>query len=208
MKKNILIILVIFTGLYISSCKNTTSENDQTQGDTELKTEKEEADLVDEKPMITEFAKQSVDDELADKIKYYINTEFLTEGDLRAILEEQRKFQLYKIDVNKDGNEEVFVNFMTSYFCGTGGCTVLLLNNDLDLITRFSPIRTIYGEETIENGWRVLMTESEGNWRKLIYQNDTYPSNPSMVETTNDTPSQQAEIMFDADYSKSKTYNF
>ena len=207
--KNIkLIVLVILTGFLLGSCKNTSSENNQTQADTELKTESEEIIPIEEEAIQSDFAIQSVDDELVDKIRYYLNTEFLTEGDLGAISEEQKKFQIYKVDLNGDGNDEVFVNFMTTYFCGTGGCTVLLLSSDLDLITRFSPIRTLYVEETLENGWKVLLTESEGTWRKLIYENATYPSNPSIVQATNDTPTEQAEVLFDADYSQPETYNF
>ena len=208
MKRNIWISLIILAGLVFGSCKNNTSEKDQTQGGTELNTDNEKSTPVKEGVIVADFSEQSVDDALADKIKYYLNTEFLTEGDLRAISDNQRRFQLYKVDLNKDGNDEVFVNFMTPYFCGTGGCTVLLLDNNLELITRFSPMQTLYVEEQLENGWRVLMTESEGSWRKLTYENGTYPSNPSMVETTNDTAGDQAEIMFDAEYSTAKTYTF
>ena len=208
MKDIKLITLIILTGCLFSSCESASTENSQTQADTELKTESEETIPKREGAVESDFALQSVDDELADKIKYYLNTDFLTEGDLRAISEDQRKFQLYKVDLNGDGNDEVFVNFMTTYFCGTGGCTVLLLNSDLGLITRFSPVRTLYVEDAFKNGWKVLMTESEQKWRKLIYENSTYPSNPSVVEATNDTPGQQAEKLFDSDYQKSKTYDF
>lgn len=205
MNTKALITFVILTGLLFSSCKNNQSENNQTQDSEEVEIEEK---IPIEATTVNDFAKQSVDDELADKIKDYLTTEFMTEGDLRAITEDQRKFQLYKVDLNKDGNEEVFINFITTYFCGTGGCTVLLLNSDQELITRFSPTRTLYVEETLENDWRVILTKSEDAWRKLIYENSTYPSNPSMVETTNESPSENAEKMFDAEYNKSKTYNF
>lgn len=207
MNTKALITLVILSGLLFSSCNNNQSESNQTQDSEEIEIEGDETISIED-ATVNDFAKQGVDDELADKIKDYLTTEFMTEGDLRAITEDQRKFQLYKVDLNKDGNEEVFVNFITPYFCGTGGCTVLLLNSDQDLITGFSPTRTLYVEETLENDWRVILTKTEGAWRKLIYENSTYPSNPSMVETTNESPSDNAEKMFDAEYSKSKTYNF
>ncbi|MGY0407332.1 MAG: hypothetical protein ACWIPJ_03110, partial [Polaribacter sp.] len=120
----------------------------------------------------------------------------------------QRKFQLYKVDLNNDGNKEVFVNFMTSYFCGTGGCTILLLNSNLKKINKFTVIRTLYIEKTLQNGWRVLMTKSEGNWVKLMYKNGAYPSNPTVLKPTNELPSENAEILFKEDSSKLKTYNF
>lgn len=205
MKKHLLILFVIFIGLFFHSCKNDSSKN----GKTEVHSEVEEKNLEDENiAEILDFAQQSVDDELAEEVKTYLTTEFLTDGDLRAIKENQRKFQLYKIDLNNDGKDEVFVNFMNSYFCGTGGCTVLLLDSDLELITRFSPTRTLYVEKARENGWNVLFTETEGNWRKLFYENGTYPSNPTLLETTNGLPSDQAQIMFDEESSKLKTYTF
>lgn len=209
MNKNILIALIIFAGLFFNSCKNSNSGNNQKEVNQEIKTENVETIPGEEKEAIgSDFAKQSVDDELADKIKNYITSKFLTEGDLRAIKEDQRKFQLYKIDLNNDGNKEVFVNFPTTYFCGTGGCTVLLLNSHLEMITRFSPTRTLYVEKTMQNGWSVLLTNSEGNWRKLIYENGTYPSNPTMVDTITEPPSGQAVIMFDEEGHNPKTYNF
>ena len=155
-----------------------------------------------------DYAKKSVDDKLADQIKDYITSEFLTEADNRAITEDQRKFQIYKVDLNNDGNEEVFVNFMTSYFCGTGGCRVLLLDSDMEMITKFSPTQDLYVENAVENGWRVLLTKTEGNWRKLIYEEGTYPTNPTIVEATSDEPSKEAEKMFDVESGKLKMYSF
>ena len=203
MSKGIFITLAISSGLFFSSCKNSNSENNQS---TEIKTELEATIPVGTKKV--EDDKKGVDDELADKIKNYIITEFLTDADNRAITEDQRKFQLYKVDLNNDGNEEIFVNFMTSYFCGSGGCTVLLLDNNLKLITRFSPTQTLFVDEKVENDWRILLTNTEGSWRKLIYENGTYPSNPTMVDATNEEPSEKAVKMFDEDHSKQKTYNF
>lgn len=209
MKKNILLICVILTVWVFSSCKNNNIENNQIDDNIEIKTENKVSNSLEDKELIsTYFINKSVDDKLAEKIKSYLINQFLTEGDLRAIKEDQRKFQLYKIDLNNDGNDEVFVNFGTSYFCGSGGCTVLLLKSSLELITRFSPTRTLYVENTFQNGWRVILTVSEGSWRKLIYNNGTYPSNPTMVETKSAPSSEQAEILFDEDIIGLKTYTF
>ena len=196
MKKILLVTFTILTGLFFNSCKNPNSEKLKGEATIPVGTKNIDDDKI------------GVDDELADKIKNYITSEFLTEADARAITEDQRKFQLHKIDLNNDGNEEVFVNFMTSYFCGSGGCTVLLLDSNLKLITRFSPTETLFVGEKVENDWRVILTHTEGSWRKLIYDNGTYPSNPTMVEKTTDEPSVNAVKMFDEDDSKQKTYNF
>lgn len=203
MNNRILIAFAILSVLVFNSCKNNNSEKNQSK---EIKIESEGTIPVGTKS--DDYAKKVVDDELANKIKHYITDKFLTEGDIRAITEEQRKFQLYAIDLNNDGNEEVFVKFLTPYFCGTGGCTVLLLNSNLELITRFSPTQTLYVEKRTENSWSVLLTQAEGSWRKLIYENVTYPSNPTMVKPTDEQPSDDAEKLFDENAGKQKTYSF
>lgn len=211
MNKHILIIIVILAGLFFNSCKNKSSKNIKIEVSKEIKTEKEESIPIEEKEaLVSDFVKQSVDDELADKINSYITTKFLTEGDLELIPEGQRQFQFYQIDLNNDGENEVFVNLMTSYFCGSGGCTILLLNNQLKPITKFTAIRTpLFAEQTLKNGWRILLTKSEGEFKEMIYNNGTYPSNPSVIEKAPyDAPSGHAEIMFDINFSKPKTYNF
>ena len=211
MNKHKLITIVILVGLFFNSCKNKSSENIKIEVSKEIKTEKEESIPIEEKEaLVSDFVKQSVDDELADKINSYITTKFLTEADLKLIPESQRKFQFYQIDLNNDGGNEVFVNLMTSYFCGSGGCTILLLNNQLKPITKFTVIRTpLFAEQTLKNGWRILLTKSEGELKEMIYNDGTYPSNPSVIEKAPyDAPSGHAEIMFDINFSKPKTYNF
>ena len=55
--------------------------------------------------------------------------------DIVAMTDSDRKFQMYKIDLNKDGKQEIFVRFLTPYFCGTGGCNFLLLDHEGEIIT-------------------------------------------------------------------------
>lgn len=208
MKTNTLIILMIFTGSLFNSCKNSNLENGSAEAGNDDKIEKQETDTAEEHTAVTDFAHHYVDDELAEKVKNHIISEFLTAGDLRAIKEDQRKFEIYKIDLNNDGKQEVFVNFMTYYFCGTGGCTLLLLDSDLKRITNFSPTRTLYIEKTEQKDWNVLFTKTEGNWRKLIYKNGSYPSNPTMVKATKESPSKNAEMIFDEHTIQPKIYTF
>lgn len=192
------IVTIVLVGLIFNSCKNQDSE----------KTSTETNKIVTEKGVVSEsenveYAK------FLDKIENYILTEYLSERDLRTISKDQKKFQFRQIDLNNDGKKEIFINFVTSYFCGSGGCSVLLLDENLKPITEFSVTRTpIYVEETMKNGWRVLMVQSQGDWRKLIYENGSYPSNPSVVEISNDPPTENADILFDNDNEKLKTYTF
>ena len=206
--------LILITFLFIS-CKEQTDKISKKK--VEIKTDVKQAEIdpesknnSEQQNLNFEFAKQSVNDKLAIEIKNYITTELLTEEDLKLIPEGQRKFQFYEIDMNNDGENEVFVNFMTSYFCGSGGCTILLLNNQLKLITKFTVTRTpLFAEQSLKNGWRILLTRSEGELKELIYNDGAYPSNPSLLEKAPyDAPSGHSEIMFDINFSKPKTYNF
>lgn len=186
---------MVFTGLVLSSCKNQDSKDTTTESAVEV-----------EQPIIDESEIEE-DGKLLDEIENYILKEYLTEGDLRTISNDQRKFQLEKIDLNNDGKEEIFVNLASVYFCGSGGCTVLLLDDQLRPITEFTVTQTpIYVEETIENGWKVLMVQSEGNWRKLIYKDGSYPSNPSVVEMSGSAPAKRAKILFES--SATSLYTF
>lgn len=194
MNKELLVTFTLLIGLSLNSCTNKSAENRQSGS--------EETEII-----VSDYATQSIDDDLADKIKNYINNQFLTEADLRAISDDEKKFQLYKVDLNNDGSMEVFVNFITPYFCGSGGCTVLLLNNNLELITRFSPTKTLFVGEQMENNWKVLITRVDADWKKLVYENGSYPSNPTMVELGMDLP-ENAKKIFDEDHSKQKTYLF
>jgi len=200
MNKHILIAITLLSGMFFNSCKNNSEE---------INTTKEES-IQGKETRQSDYVKQSENDTLADKIRDYITTDFLTDTDLASMPVEQKKFQFYQIDLNNDGKNEVFVKFTTSYFCGSGGCTILLLNNKFGLITKFTVTKTpLFAEQTLKNGWRILLTKSEGELKELIYTNGTYPSNPSLLEKAPyDAPSGHSEIMFDPNFSNPKTYNF
>ena len=123
---------------------------------------------------------------------------------------EDHKFQYFAVDLNGDGKEEYFVNFMSPYFCGTGGCTVLLLDHESNIITKFTVMdNPIYVEKSEHNGWKVLLVRSEGELKELKYENGTYPINPSVLpKAPYDAPSGSAIIMFDDNFAKAKTYTY
>ncbi len=201
--KKILLLFVIVGVLH--ACKNKVEH----QVAEPLEQPVEQVEVKNEVPKEI-YAPQSVNDALAEQIKDFITTQYLSEGDLNIIDASQRKFQLYQIDLNNDGKNEVFVNFMTSYFCGTGGCTSLLLSPELKTITKFTVTRTpLWVEQTVKNGWKIILTRSQGELKELNYTNGTYPSNPSMVEKAPyDASSGNAEILFDDNFSPPKTYSF
>ncbi|MGY0400335.1 MAG: hypothetical protein ACWIPH_10565, partial [Ostreibacterium sp.] len=184
-----LLTAILSTTLFLGSCTNNQQSN-------QLK--KNINQPLNSHINKTDFIKQSVNDELAEKIKHYLNTQYLSKFDLAQISELklamfpesdprekgiERQFQLYQVDLNNDGMNEVFIMLNGPYFCGTGGCNVLLLNNQQKLITNFTVVRRpILVAHSSKNGWRALLAKSKGKLKVLTYNHKKYPSNPSVVK--------------------------
>lgn len=103
--------------------------------------------------------------------------------DLPAMTKEDRYFYYEAFDLNNDQKDEYFVGFSNSYFCGSGGCSGYILNNDGTLINKFSvtdfPI--LVTTESSEKFYNLLM-KSVGQFHLIKMQNGKYPSNPSVEE--------------------------
>ena len=68
---------------------------------------------------------------------------------------------------------------------------------------------SFFAETTKVNGWSLLLVKDQGVFRELQYENGTYPSNPSLLpKAPYDAPGGHAEIMFDKQFAKCKTYKF
>jgi len=93
-----------------------------------------------------------------------------------------RRFVFYETDLNDDGKNEVLVGFTGMNWCGSGGCTALLLSSEGDLITYFTVAGvpfTILDEKT--EGWKNLTVYSGGADRLLKWDGNSYPKNPSVA---------------------------
>lgn len=98
------------------------------------------------------------------------------------------KYYYNKVDLNEDGNPEVFVYLVGPYVCGTGGCSGAIFeqkNGEYKLLSRFSLVRNpVIISDTKTNGYRdIIMYVAGGGiesfyaWVK--YDGTTYPVNPS-----------------------------
>lgn len=168
------------------------------------KTEKE----ISTQPSI-EYAEGATDGAIANKIKHYLTTDYL-KNDLEFMSKEDRKFQFQTVDLNNDGQQELFINFITPYFCGSGGCTLLLLDNNWKTITRFTVTSTpLMIEPNKEQKWAVLMVKDNAVWKDLVYKNGKYPGNPSLLSKSKvDAPSGHAQVIFSEEFSPAKTFDF
>ncbi|WP_051260931.1 hypothetical protein [Algoriphagus marincola] len=98
-----------------------------------------------------------------------------------------RQFKYSQVDLNEDGNLEILVGLTGPYFCGSGGCTVLLFTSHGDVITRFSVVKyPAYVDSETTNGWKNLILYSGGKNRVVKFDGQKYPSNPSTLPVYSD----------------------
>jgi hypothetical protein len=91
-----------------------------------------------------------------------------------------RKFIFFEYDLNGDGKNEIFVGLTGPYFCGSGGCSILLLDNHGNLVTGFTVARyPVIIDKVKTNGWNDLFIHSGGKDRIIKFDGKKYPSNPS-----------------------------
>jgi hypothetical protein len=98
------------------------------------------------------------------------------------IQENSRIFIFFEYDLNEDGKKEIFVGLTGGYFCGSGGCTQLILDDQGNVISTFS----VSGYPVIidinkTNGWKDLIIYSGNKNRIVKFDGKTYPSNPSVL---------------------------
>jgi len=114
---------------------------------------------------------------------------------LRAFLEHfdadlKGRFTDALVDLNGDGTPEAVVYLSSNDWCGSGGCTTLILVRDGDswrLLTKVTitrpPIRVL---ATKSNGWRSISVWVHGGGiqpgyeAELRFDGKAYPANPTM----------------------------
>jgi hypothetical protein len=116
--------------------------------------------------------------------------------DLPSLKKADRKFRYSAYDVNNDGQDEYFVSFQNMYFCGSGGCTFLLLSHDGQMINEFTVSETpVLVQKTITKGYSDLLINSAGQWHNIIFNGTKYPSNPSVEPVYVQTPDPAAPAL-------------
>ena len=83
-----------------------------------------------------------------------------------------------RVDLDNDGDEEVFVYLLGSIFCGTGGCNLQLFSRDADgyaLVNEFAITRTpIVVTSQMTNGWKDIWRYRSGGGRPAHYIADRF----------------------------------
>lgn len=187
MKKAFLFIsAVALVGMF--SCKKEATENgiktdslaviaDSVQ--TDQKTTAVDPDPNDTIPP-SQYGTNSSSLKTADVVRSTLKNLFKEDLEKKLINESSRKFIFFEYDLNDDGKKEILVGLTGSYFCGSGGCTQYILDNQGNVISKFTVANNpIIIDSNKTNGWKDLIIYSGGKNRVLKFNSTKYPSNPS-----------------------------
>ncbi|WP_316817504.1 hypothetical protein [Pedobacter nyackensis] len=177
--KKLLSMIALISGPLLFGCNSTENKTNDTlkNNDTIVSEEKSTALQTDS----TTLPKNTANENTANLVKEKLTAMFQDDLSKKLIDEQSRKFKIFEYNINEDTKNEIFVGLSGSYFCGSGGCTVLLLSPDGELINRFTVVDyPIAIANTKTKGWKDLVFTSNGKEHLMKFNGKKYPSNPSM----------------------------
>lgn len=122
---------------------------------------------------------------------------------------EDRFFYYEAFDLNNDKKNEYFVGFSNPYFCGSGGCSGYILNNDGSLINSFTVTDfPIYVAKTSSERFQDLIFKSRDSFHSMKMKTGKYPSNPSVQEVWKGDISKETTKILDINSQKLEKYSF
>ncbi|TMX31382.1 hypothetical protein DA096_23035 [Vibrio rotiferianus] len=110
---------------------------------------------------------------------------------------EKIRYMTGSADLNSDGSAEHFVLLQDRYFCGSGGCAAYMFDNSGKVINRMSVTRTpVVLADSYSNGWQDFIVWSNGAYRQMSFNGESYPSNPSLEPKVDRDTNVQAAIAY------------
>ena len=82
------------------------------------------------------------------------------------------RYKVVRFDLDEDGRRDALVLFETpfGYWCGTHGCTMLVMkahNDRFSMVNSIQPVREpLYISEIESNGWKDIVVRVSGRWNK------------------------------------------
>ena len=145
------------------------------------------------------------DENRAQQISIFLLEDYLSES-LKFMEEgERRAFKFYQVDLNGDRKKEVLVYLASPYFCGSGGCNLLVLSDQNELITEMTVFKPPLFVQKQKKDWAVLWAKYRGKAIPLVFKDGSYPPNRTVIASDTDkVPSDAEEVLFDT----LKFYNF
>ena len=133
----------------------------------------------------------------------------LLKKDLPAMTKDDRYFYYEAFDLNNDKKNEYFVGFSNPYFCGSGGCSGYILNNDGSVINSFTVTDfPIFIGTTSSGNFKDLIFKSGNALHSLKMKNGKYPSNPSVQEKWKGDIPKDSPVVLDIYSKKLEKYSF
>lgn len=118
-----------------------------------------------------------------------------------------RTFKYAEHDLNGDGKNEILVGTTGPYFCGSGGCSIYLLDDQGNIINVFSVSDYPVVVDTKKtNGWSNLFIPTKGTHHVMKFDGKKYPSNPSVQPKLGTVPGDDLVRLID--WEKSTAYTF
>lgn len=103
-----------------------------------------------------------------------------------------RRFTFSEYDLNDDNSKEIFVGFTGTYFCGSGGCSFMIINNSGEEVSNFTVSDfPVVLDSNKTNGWKNLIVKSKGRYHLLQFNGKKYPPNPSTAPIYAATPAEE-----------------
>lgn len=119
----------------------------------------------------------------------------------------ETRYQIAEIDLNGDKKKDTLVLFQDSYWCGTGGCSMLVFtnkNNNFKLVSEISLVREpVIVSATKTKNWRDIIVHVSGGGGEtknvvLKFNGSSYPTNPSMLKPlATNAQTQGTEVFFE-----------
>ena len=97
-----------------------------------------------------------------------------------------RRFIFNAVDLNGDKENEFLVGLMGPDFCGSGGCTMLVLNKEMKVISKMTLVEyPVYVGVDLQkegsNGFKnIYLRTGKVGYVKLMWDGKSYPTNPSL----------------------------
>lgn len=99
--------------------------------------------------------------------------------------ETSRHFIYNAVDLNDDGKDEYLVGLIGGDWCGSGGCTMLILDNKMKQNTYMTVVNyPVYvgapgGAEVTKGYSNIYIENRDGSVAKMAWNGKKYPTNPS-----------------------------
>jgi hypothetical protein len=195
MKKSLpLVAVLLISAIYACNTAEKKEATDKVTTETVTVTEEKPAPEPPYDPDPTDtipgdrYGINSSSKQTADLVRLTLKDQLKSDLEKNLVDSLSRKFIFFEYDLNDDGKKEIFVGLTGPYFCGSGGCTTYLLDDQGNTITKFSVSRDIVIDNKKTNGFKDLFIYSGGKFRIVKFNGKTYPSNPSTLPALNVVP--------------------